>query len=127
MPEKSSLRGPRRDEWVLLALALLIALGIGGVVYKRRHPPPIALPVAPPVSGPVGATPTPGKFRLEVGGTSQAEVRVDGRRVGVTPYAGELFPGGHTITVTKDGFLPLVRIVAGNGDVRIGDDLKPRP
>jgi tetratricopeptide (TPR) repeat protein len=40
---------------------------------------------------------------------SAAEVRIDGRRVGQTPWTGKLEPGAHSITLTLPGYEPLSR------------------
>jgi hypothetical protein len=58
-------------------------------------------------------------------------VRLDGRKVGVTPYVGEVDPGHHVVAVSNNGFFPeRNQITATRGvreDVHLELDRVPRP
>jgi hypothetical protein len=58
-------------------------------------------------------------------------VRLDGRRVGVTPFVGEVDPGRHVVAVSNNGFFPRTGEITATRGVRervhFGLDRRPRP
>ena len=118
----------RRSSTTSFLLAgLLLAATIGAVVWASREDPPAAPPPRPVVEPPPpadaaladsGRLPGPDALRASPGadaaarkpaakaplvvgisGVSWAEVHVDGRRVGRTPYQGEIPVGRHRVKV----------------------------
>lgn len=78
------------------------------------------------VSVPVEVKPRPGLLRVDPG-DALSLVAVDGRVVGIGAWMGEVAPGKHTVTVTRDGYRPLREVVSvTSGETKTLDNLRIR-
>lgn len=115
-PSKTRSRA-RRVSWVVAPL--LVAALVGGAVWARRsngsvaHPRTESAPRLPAAATTAAKRPT---VRFDVTSSPSATVRVDGKRIGVTPILeGRLSTGAHQIRLERKGYRPTIDTINVTG------------
>jgi hypothetical protein len=120
--------------WTLLAVAAMAGLiasvsratsGNGG---REAATQPLPGPSLPPGAPPVVAVPA-SKVRLQIRGTEDATVSVDGKLIGTTPLDVQLprASGTRLLEVEREGFRSYAHQVAAGFDVSLRIELLPLP
>ncbi len=102
-PRGKAGRGPFRKIAAAIAAGVLVAAGAGALLATRDAPP------APPSK--------PGWLRL-VSDPPGADVMLDGKIVGRTPYTLEVVEGNHEIEFQKQGYYPAAQTARVQGGRR---------
>jgi len=126
--EQHPSASPRRRAWPL-ALAAVATLAVATALLWPRPP---ARPVAPPpqpAPAPAPEVTAPAAIRLHVDGTPDAELLLDGVRLGTIPYDAPL-PRATTprlLVARRPGFRPERRTITPDHDLTLDLRLRPAP